>query len=128
MAYKQKVKHRKEIPNSYWKEEEIARIRKKYKGKVPPFSVISKEGTRMVLGIPKRIHEKGELVYYKNEVARVHSVSKKGIFLQKFSKAEGLAIPTKKLMFVSEKDLDEGKVYPVFTNIPIGVNFDMYVK
>lgn len=127
MAYK--IKHKpKEIPASYWTQEEEEIIRKKYKGKIPPFKVFSREGTRIVLGIPKRLHKKGELVYYKDEIARVHSVSKKGIYLQKFSKADGLAVPTNKLIFVPEKDLYAGKVYPAFTNLPFWTNFEIIVK
>lgn len=97
-----------------WKERELMQIRKKYKGKIPPFKVISREGTRLFLKVPSKIHKKGAIVTYKNRPAIVKKVTRKGVHLQRFKKTNGLTSPEKKITYVPHKTYDRLPIYPSY--------------
>jgi hypothetical protein len=118
MAYKISKKSSK-IPASYWKEQEILRLRKKYKGKLPPITEISRVGTRRTLGIQEKVHKKGSIVEYKEGMARVKKVTKRGLWIEPFTKPDKeIAYPSGKVIFIPEKRV-EREIYPFFTNLPI---------
>lgn len=119
MAYKIKSKSKK-IPASYWEQREMAEIRKKYKGKLPPFSVITREGTRKIEGIQPRTHKKGNYVEYKEGIAKVKKVTKRGLWLEPFNKPteKSIAYPSGKIVFIPEKRVEK-EVYPLFLNMPV---------
>jgi len=118
MAYKIK---RKNAPKpEYFKQKEIDYLREKYKGKFPPLSVTARTGTRQVSGIYKRIYKKGKMVEYKKNLAQVERVTPRGIHIKTFKKGkDGFPTPTGKVIFVSAREVEKGKVYPFFTRFPM---------
>lgn len=119
MAFKIKGKRVCPPKPEFFREREIQSLRKKHKGKLPPFTEISRTGIRRVSGIHSRIYKKGRIVQYKGKLASVEKVTTKGIIISPFTKPNGLATPTKKKVFVSANDVEKGKVYPFFTNFPL---------
>ena len=78
----------------------------------PSFEQIERMENRRFFQINKKLHTKGELVRYKEQLGKVKKVSRKGIYIQEI---EGdIAEPSKKLIFISEKEIEAGKVYPSF--------------
>lgn len=75
------------------------------------------------MGIPRRTHTKGEVVMYKEGIAKVHKVTSRGLWLETWKKPtdKSLAEPTGKIVFVPEKEA-EHKVYPYAINLPIYFN------
>jgi hypothetical protein len=114
MTYKIKSK---KIPKGYFEEKEIERLRKKYKGKLPPFTTITRAGTRYVAGIQKKVHREGSMILYKDKIARIDRVTEKGIWITPF-KTNGITTPTKEIIFIPEKRV-EREVYPYFLGISI---------
>ncbi len=122
-----KVKGKKKCPvvkrprPEFFREKEIQVLRKRHKGKIPPFTELTRTGLRRVSGIHSRIYKKGRVVQYKGRLAEVKKVSTRGITLQLFSKPKktGLATLTKKEVFVSVKEVESGKVYPFFNRFPL---------
>jgi hypothetical protein len=119
MAYK--IKNFKKIPKNYFEERELANVRKKYKGKVPPFRVLAREGTREAFAIQESVHTKGEFVQYRGELGRVEKVEKTGIWLNLFKKDNKGIINNARTerVFVKEKDVEAGKVYPYYSKLPM---------
>ena len=105
----------------FFREKEIDVLRKRHKGKIPPFTELTRTGLRRVSGIHSRIYKKGRLVQYKGRLAEVKKVSTRRITLQPFSKPKktGIATPLKKTVFVSVKEVEAGKVYPFFNRFPL---------
>ena len=124
MKYKTKttkhkpIHHR--IPKDYWFAHEVQELKEKYPKRIPPLLKVSRTATRNVLGIPQRVHKKGAVVQYKGSVARVLKVEKRGIWLEPFKKPteNSIAYPSGKKVFVTEKEIEAGKVYSFGTNIP----------
>lgn len=96
-------------------ERELKVFREKTKGK-PTFKEVAREGTRIVAGVPQKTHKKGQLVEYKGKVSRVDKVTKKGVYIipYKDKDKDGLIEPEKKKVFISDKEIQEGKIYPVY--------------
>lgn len=117
MAYKLKSKKSAKISSHYFEEQELAGLRKKYPKGIP-LSEASRFGMRQVSGVTERVHRKGNFVEYKNGLARIDKVEKKGIWVTPFH-TNGIATPSKKKVFISEEKIEKGKVYPAFTNLPI---------
>jgi RNase P/RNase MRP subunit p29 len=122
MTYKIRKKS-KEIPVEYWREQEIARLRKKNKGKAPPFLEVMRTTTRGMAGIQERVHKKNALVQYNERMARVKKVSKKGIWIEPFTEPtdKSLATPTGKIIFIPEKRVEK-EVYPFGTSLPVYIS------
>lgn len=125
-----KIKKRKKRPTpEYFKQREIEYLRKKYKGKVPPLSVSARTGTRSVAGIHENIYKKGKIVEYKNNFAQVEKVTKQGIHIRTFKRGkDGFYTPTKKVKFLSVKEVGKGKVYPFFTSFPLVLGLPFTIK
>lgn len=110
MTYK--VKQKKGLyPYGRLEEQELMR---KYKGRVPPFTEITRVETRKILRVPEKLHTKGELVTYeKGKVGIITEVDDKGIYVNQI-KQNGIAKVEKKPTFIPEKDLKKGKAYPYY--------------
>lgn len=114
MAYKIKSK---KIPENYFRERELETIKQKYKGKPFPFKIAVKEGIRESSGAIEREHREGSFVQYKGELAVIHKVEKRGVWIMPYKK-EGFLEP-EKAKFVTEKEIEAGKLTSVFTSAPI---------
>jgi len=127
MAYK--IKRTKTIPKGYWEKREMANLRKKYKGKLPPFLEITRAGTRKISNIQKKVHKKNALVYYKENLAKVKKVTKKGLWIEPLIKPsnKNLAYPSGKIIFIPEAKV-EHQIYPVFLNLPIWTQPALVIK
>jgi hypothetical protein len=121
MAYKVKKKRAKKLKPEYFRERDIASIRKKYKGKVPPYKVLAKTGIKRTEGFYKRVYEKGRVIKYKDKIARVEKVTRQGIHIRIIKKdKQGFPTkPSKKLKFVSVEEVRKGNVRPFFTRLPL---------
>jgi hypothetical protein len=106
MTYK--IKQAREIPKGYFKQKEIENLRKK---KNVSFIDIERETMREATGMQKIIHRQGAIVEYKGDIAKVKKVTKKGLWLQPF-KSNGIITPSGRAVFVSEENIEKGKVYP----------------
>jgi hypothetical protein len=112
MAYKVKNKKRS------FTDRELEIFRQKTKGK-PTAKQITREGTRVALRIPQRVHKKGQIVEYKDNVGIVDKVTKKGIYVREFKRGkDNIAKPSKSTTFISDKKIQKGEVYPAFS-LPI---------
>lgn len=122
MSYKLKHKKQKEIPESYYNDLEIQELRKRYKGHVPPISEVMRVGTRRTLHVEKLVHRKGHTVQYKDGLAIVKKVEKKGLYIQTFKKdKDGFSTPSGKSIFIPQHRV-EHEIYPVtFPQLSIGV-------
>jgi hypothetical protein len=113
MAYK--IKQKKD-----YSERDIEVLREKYKGHLPPISQIYRASARRRLHIQERLHIKGTFIEYKDKVGRIEKVTDKGIYVKLLRKSDGIAYPEKRLTFISQKKIDEGKVYPTtFAETPM---------
>jgi hypothetical protein len=114
MAYKIK----KSKPRDY-SEEEILRLKKKYPHEILPFSETLRVGLRKVSDVPQRVHKKGAMVQYKERLAKVHKVTKKGLWIETFKKEDdGFMESTGKIIFIPENRV-EHEVYPMTTRLPV---------
>lgn len=103
------------------------RLKKRTKGK-PTFKEISREGSRVALDVPKRVHKKGNVVQYKGGLAHITKSTKKGIYVMPY-KSNGILEPqSKKPIFISNKKIDKGEVQPFFTKAPLLTPFIIVVK
>lgn len=122
MTYETNLKKAKER-NDYYNQKEIIELRKKYPKGIP-FTEVIKEGEREALHEPALIHKRHELVYYKDNLAKIEKVNKNGIYLRiyKTDPKTDFATPQKKLKFVKEKDIKDN-VKPSFAEdiIPVGI-------
>lgn len=116
MTYK--IKHSKKLPKGYWEERELREFRKKNKKKLP-FTEVTREGSRTALKVPSRVHVKGRMVQYKEGLAQVKKVSRKGIWIEVWNKPtdKSIASPSGKIIFVPEKRV-EHEIYPVGSKVP----------
>lgn len=121
MIYQISHKRQKPIPTSYFADKETERLRIKNKGKLPPFLDITREGMRRTSGAIERVHKKGAIVEYKEGIAQVKKVTKKGLWIEPYHKPSGksIAYPSGKVIFISEKRVERGEVYPFFINFPV---------
>jgi len=91
-----------------------------HKKKKLKFAEISREGSRQALSVPELTHKKGTAVLYKEKLHIVDKSTKKGVYLQPFSKnkeaLENDKIPKK--IFIEEKKYEK-EVEPVFLPVPI---------
>lgn len=115
MTFKVKRK-RDKIPEGYWKEREIRDLRKKYRKKGVPFTVITNQTTRVLTGVPKKIHKENTMVMHKEKPHVVRKVTKKGVYLSEAKTGEGLIRFSKKQFFVPEKEYRK-TTYPVFAGL-----------
>ena len=101
------------------REKEMQVIRRKYKGKLPPLTVLTRTGTRRIFKFPTRTHKVGKIVNYKGKLAVVRKVTSRGVHLQeiKINKKGGLldSKPSKKIKFIPEKEYI--KANPIQTTI-----------
>lgn len=114
MAYNLKEKKKKEKLNKYYSDLETQELRRKYHGKIPPFTEVTRVAMRRGLGVEKVIHHKGVVVYYKDKLAIVRKSSKKGLVLERFkTDKDEISYPSGKTVFVPQHKI-EHTVYPVF--------------
>jgi transcription elongation factor len=103
-----------------YSERDIYVLRKKYKGHLPSAQDIYRTSARRRLHIQERLHIKGTFIEYKDKVGRIEKVTDKGIHVRLLTKSDGIAYPEKRLTFISQKKIDEGKVYPTtFAETPM---------
>lgn len=106
MTYKIKRK----TPN----ERELKVFREETKGK-PTFKELAREGTRVVAQVPRKTHTKGEIVQYKEGLAKIKRVTPKGVYIQELKdtdKSDPFPELQKKEIFISDKEIQEGIIYP----------------
>ena len=87
------------------------------KKKIPLFFQAGRIGERKYWGVSKRVHKKGEIVEYKEGLAKVKKVTKKGVYVQTFKKPNGVIELSKKIEFVPESKIEKGKIYPLYSQI-----------
>jgi len=126
MSYK--IKRTKKIPKEYWAKRELERTRKKYKGKRIPFWVASKVATKKFMGEEEQVHRKNAIVYYKEGIAKVKKVEKRGLWIEPFVKStdKSIGYPSGKEIFVKEKEVEQ-HIYPITTKIPTYLSPPMQV-
>lgn len=115
MAYKIKQSKARD-----YSQEEFEVLKKKYPHKIlPPFQAV-KIGMRKVWGVQQRIHKKGSMVVYDDRLAKIHKVTKKGLWLETFKKTndDDFLESTGKIVFIPEKRV-EHEVYPISTRFPV---------
>lgn len=109
-------KKRRTIPKpKYFEQREIRDL-----GEHPKFTEQARTGTRITAGVHERIYKEGNVVEYKGNLAMVEKVSKKGIHIRvyKRGKDDFPSIKAKKSKFLSVKEVEKGKVYPYFIDLP----------
>ena len=90
---------------------EIAR--EKYKGRLPPFRVVSKLATHKVTGQEGLMYKEGSVVAYKDKIAVVDKVDKNCVYLIEIREDE-IDEKGQNRFFVNNEDyLEHGVVYPV---------------
>lgn len=89
----------------YYRQREEQQLRKKYHGNLP-YGQIVKEGFRYGVNVEGKIHRKGDIINYDNELAQITKVTKKGVYIQRYtSNKSGLfEQTTKKPTFIPEKE------------------------
>lgn len=108
-----KVKRKKKLPETYFREREIKILKKRYKGDIP-ISQLIKAGHRVAIRYPRKTHRVNQLVIYKGKEYIVRKVSRKGVYLSTLKRENGLIDKTKlgKPKFIPEKKYS-GKAVPV---------------
>ena len=117
MSYKIKIKKkRRTIPKSeYFKNREVKDL-----GRHASFQDMARTGIRNTAGISEGIYREGNPVQYKEELAVVEKVSRKGIHIRPYKRdKDGFpSIKAKKTKFLTVREVEAGKVYPYFTSMP----------
>jgi len=117
MSYRVKTKKKKrKIPTpEYFKSREVRDL-----GRHASFQEMARTGTRNTAGISEGIYKEGNPVQYKEGLAVVEKVSRKGIHIRPYKRdKEGFpSIKAKKTKFLTVKEIEAGKVYPYFTSMP----------
>lgn len=113
MAYKVKPKSR------YYYSERMRRDTiedyKKRHRKLP-LKVVSRVGTETAFNIPKRTHQKGNLVDYKGHTYFVKNSSQKGLTLERVRYSEITKQELAKPLFVPEKEVQRHvELHPMFS-------------
>jgi hypothetical protein len=122
MVYKIKPKKPKELPSDYFENLEVKELQKKYKGKSIPFFEAERVATRRFLSVGNLVHRKNHLVYYKDDLARIEKIEKRGVWIQTYHRdKDDFLTPNKKLTFIPEKRVQH-EIYPVtYPQASIGV-------
>ena len=100
----------------YYENKDLDTIRKKYKGKLPPYSVISREAQQHAFNEHKALRTKGTIVSYKGKTAVVIKANNKGVFLQPLDK-DYLDSPNEKPIFVKNEDYVPNVMFHPFNRI-----------
>lgn len=116
---KSRKKKRKVLSPKYFEQREIRDVSDK------GFQEQARTGTRITAGIQDRIYRKGAVVQYKGDLAKVEKVTKQGIHIRTYKRGKDdfPSVKAKKTKFLSVEDVEKGKVYPYFTNLPDAVLF-----
>ncbi len=116
-----KVKRKRKLPETYFRERAIREMRKKHKGDVP-ISAIIKTGHRVTARYPRKTHRVNQLVLFKGKRYVVRKVSRKGVHLSTIKGKNGLLGEMKlgKPKFIPEKKYS-GKAIPEQAVIVFGV-------
>jgi hypothetical protein len=114
MAYKVKKSKARD-----YSQEELEMFRKKYH-RNPNFFEATRVGMRKVSGVQYRIHKKGAMVTYDGRLAKIHKVTKKGLWIETFRQTDNddFLESTGKIIFIPEKRV-EHEVYPISTRFPV---------
>lgn len=117
MAFKLKQKKKKrKIPSpQYFENREVRDL-----GRNASFQDMARTGTRNTAGISAGIYKEGNPVQYKEGLAIVEKVSRKGIHIRQYKTGkDGFpSVKAKKTKFLTVKEVEKGKVYPYFTSMP----------
>jgi len=99
-----KVKRKRKLPETYFREREIRELRKKHKGEIPIGEYVQ-TGYRVSARYPRKTHRVNQIVLYKGKRYIVRKVSKKGVHLSTIKRKNGLIEGFKfgKPKFVPEK-------------------------
>lgn len=109
-----KIKGKRVPKGIYWREREGDNLIKKYPNKIPPSKEIIRYGMRSYWLVQKKVHTKGTPVQYKEYPAVVTKVERNGVWLQTFKSDNENILKKDKEVFVTEKDIEAGKVYPYY--------------
>ena len=93
------------------KDFEKQELRHLYTQKNKKFSDYTREGTRQTFDVANKVREKGSFVEYNERVGKVKKVTDKGIHIEVLSK--GFSGKGSTNVFVSNKEIEKGKVYPL---------------
>lgn len=117
MVYKIKNKKREFEYSPYGEKEERKLLKKYSKNKsLPPFKEISRVETRKVLRVPETIRRESQLVNYKKgKLGVVTKVTNRGVYVNEIDKTDGFAKIKEKSDFISNKKIEQGKIYPRYT-------------
>jgi hypothetical protein len=118
MVYKVKHSH-KRLPKDYFRERELKEVTKKNK---KHFSInrTSLEGSRYALHTNEETHKKGAVVDIDGQLGVVEKVSRKGVYVQKYTSNKGFfEKTTKKPVFIKERDYEK-RAFPFYTKEVIG--------
>jgi len=124
MVFKIKRGRPKKISAEYFQQKEIETLRKKYPHQTfLPFSDIVNLGQRRTFGIEERIHRTGAVIKYKDGLAKIKRVTKRGVWIEPFTKptTRNIASPSGRVIFVSEKEVEK-KFHPIGTRMPFFFN------
>lgn len=119
MTYKLKSHHH--HTGKYWEEREMKNIREKYKGKIPPYSVLAEEGIREAEQQPQRTHQKGRMVYHKGKIAVIEKTTQKGVWIKELEQNKEKGViegKVSKPIFISEKKAEK-ELSSVTPKVPI---------
>lgn len=92
-------------------------LRKKYKGKLPPFGVISRVGQETAFKEHAQLRTKGTLISYKGNVGVVKSSNKKGVLIQPID--DNFLESKAKPFFVKYEDYIPNVVYHPFNRLAV---------
>jgi hypothetical protein len=114
MTYSIKSKKEKNIDS--YNEKELALLRKKYKGKLPPLIELYRESARLIYKVPERTHKKGNLVQFQEQPAIIDKVTKNGIYVRPVQTIDKPV--SRKTYYISNEEVREGKIDPYITFYP----------
>jgi len=115
MRYGVKVPKKSE---AYYADKDIEMVRKKYKGKLPPFGVLSKEAQETLFKEHKDLRTKGTTVMFKHKPAVVQGSNDKGVFL-KYIPKDYLDSKETKTFFVPNQEYHDNTTLHFFNRSKI---------
>ena len=108
MAYKYKSK-KKDFTER--EREELFKYAKHHK---PTILQYLREADRDVAKVPKLLHTKGTQILYKENLGKITKVTNRGVWIEYYSCKDGfIDMCDKKKVFVTEKEIYGGKIYPL---------------
>lgn len=119
--YSQKIHHKK-LPSNYFSERELEEVSKKNRKHFKVGRTLF-ESERYALKMNDTTHKIGEAVDIDGELGIVTKVSRKGVFVQKYTSNRGFfEKTTKKPVFIPEKEYEK-RAFPFYEKETVGMLF-----